>query len=94
MVTARRAAHRAVHAHRERLRQGLVQHGYRCFLDRLEPDRDGGWRLHFFVADDAALRLLDELTEGACGPGDTLSFDAEKFVLQHIRYLIENETHS
>ena len=34
-----------------------------------------------FVADDAALPLLDELTEGACGLGDPVSFDAEKFVL-------------
>jgi hypothetical protein len=60
---ARQAAHRAIHDHRDRLRQGLVRHGYRCFLDRMEPDPEGGWRLHFFVSDDAALPLLDELAE-------------------------------
>jgi hypothetical protein len=94
MVKARRGAHRAIHACRDRLRQGLVENDYRCFLDRIEPDSDGGWLLHFFVADFAALPLLDLLAEGASGPGNALSFDAEKFVLQRIRYLIENETHS
>ena len=94
MVKARRAAHRAVHAHRDRLRQRLVERGFRCFLDRMEADPAGGWLLHFFVADEAALTLLDELTEGACGPGDALSFDAEEFVLERIRHLIENDTHS
>ena len=89
MVKARRAAHRAAHAHRDRLRQGLVEHGYRCFLDRMEADPAGGWRLHFFVADEAALTLLDELTEGACGPGDPVSFDPERIrVGAHLRHLI------
>ena len=70
------------------------QHGYRCFLDRMEPDPEGGWRLHFFVADDAALALLDELTEGDVGPGDPVSFDPGRFVLERIRHLFENDTHS
>ncbi|MGO9997349.1 MAG: hypothetical protein ACLPKW_06330 [Acetobacteraceae bacterium] len=94
MVKARRAAHRAVHARRDRLCQGLLERGFRCFLDRMEADPAGGWLLHFFVADEAALTLLDELTEAVCGPGDALSFDAEEFVLQRIRYLIEKDTHS
>ena len=49
-------------------------------LHLMEPDRAGGWRLHFFVVDVAALTLLDELTEGACGPGDPVSFNPEEFV--------------
>ena len=60
MVKARRSAHRAAHAYRDRLCQGLVEHGYHRFLDRMEPDPAGGWRLHIFPADDAALALLDE----------------------------------
>jgi hypothetical protein len=91
---ARQVERRAAYAARDRLRQGLVKHGYRCFLDRMEPDPDGGWRLHFFVPDDAALPLLDELTEGTVGHGDPMSFDPEEFVLEGIRYLIENNTHS
>ena len=94
MVKARRSAHRAAHAYRDRLCQGLAEHGYHRVLDRMEPDPAGGSRVHIFLADDAALPLLDELAEGVCGLGDALSFDAEKFVLQRIRYLIENETHS
>ena len=94
MVKARRAAHRAVHARRDRLCQGLVQHGYRCFLDRMEPDPEGGWRLHFFVSDDAGLALLDELTEGMSGRGDPVSFDPGRFVLERIRHLFENDIRS
>ena len=56
-----------------------------CFLDRMEPDPAGGWRLHFFMADDAALPLLDELTEGAFGLGDPANLDPEKFVSERIR---------
>ena len=64
MVKARRADHRAAYACRDRLCQVLVEHGHHRFLHHLEPDPEGGWRLHFFVADDAGLALLDELTEG------------------------------
>ena len=74
MVKARGAAHRAAYAYRDRLCQELVEHGCRCFLDRMEPA--GGWRLHIFPVDDAALALLDRLTEGAFGPGDAVSLNA------------------
>ena len=72
----------------------LVEHGHHRFLHHLEPDPAGGWRLHFFVADDAALTLLDELTEGACGPGDPVSFNPEEFVSERLRHLFEIDTHS
>ena len=94
MVKVRRDAHRAVHAHRDRLRQGLVERGFRCFLDRMEADPAGGWRLHIFAADEAALTLLDELAEGACGPGDAVSFNPKEFVTERVWHLIENDTHS
>jgi hypothetical protein len=47
----------------------------------LEPDPDGGWRLHLFVSEHAAMHLLDEITGGRCGAGDPASFDPEEFVL-------------
>ena len=45
MVRARRAEHLAAYARRDQLRRALVQHGYRCFLDRtwsLTQRVDGG----------------------------------------------------
>ena len=54
----------------------------------MEPDPEGGWRLHIFVADKAALSLLDELTEWECGPGDPVSFDPEEFVAGDLRDLL------
>jgi hypothetical protein len=93
MVKARRSAHRAAHAYRDRLCQGLAEHGYHRVLDRMEPDPAGGWRLHFFVADVAALNVLNELTEGLCGPGDPVSSEPEDFVSARLRHLIgEDDT--
>ena len=53
-ASARMADRRAVRAFRDELRAALIKHGYRRFFDDLEADPEGGWRLHFFVADDAA----------------------------------------
>ena len=61
---ARRAESRAAYAYRDRLRRLLVERGHHRFLHHLEPDPEGGWRLHFFVAEVAALTSLDELAEG------------------------------
>ena len=77
---ARHADRQTVYDYRDRLRNALIAHGHREFLDRMEPDPDGGWRLHLFVADDAAMHLLGEITEGRCDPGDPASFDPEEFV--------------
>ena len=93
MVKARGAANRAAYAYRDRLCQELVEHGCRRFLDRMECDPAGGWRLHIFPVDDAALALLDRLTEGAFGPGDAVSFNARRFVSERI-HLIANDTNS
>ena len=94
MAKGRREDSRAAYACRDRLRRLLVEHGHHRFLHHLEPDPVGGWRLHFLVADDAALPLLDELTEGMCGPGDPVSFDPEEFVLERIRHLSEDDAQS
>jgi hypothetical protein len=88
---ARRAEHRAAYACRDQIRRELVDHGHNRLLHYMEPDPEGGWRLHFFVADDAALILLDELTDGICGPGESVSFDPEEFVSERIGHLIEDD---
>jgi hypothetical protein len=92
-IKARGAANRAAYAYRDRLCQELVEHGCRRFLDRMESDPAGGWRLHFFLSDETALTLLDELTEGAFGPGDAVSFNARRFVAERI-HLVANDTSS
>jgi hypothetical protein len=81
---ARRADRQAVDHYRQRLRNELTAHGHGQFLDHVEPDLDGGWRLHLLVADDGAMLLLDEITEGRCGAGDSASFDPEEFVLTQL----------
>jgi hypothetical protein len=91
-VRARQADNRAAYACRHQLCQELVGHGCRHFLHRMECDPAGGWRLHIFVADDAALTVLDQLTDGACGPGDPANFDPEKFVSARLPQVIANDT--
>jgi hypothetical protein len=81
---ARCSHRRAVDAYRQRLRRELVAHGHRLFLDHLEPDPEGGWRLHIFVADDNALSTLADISEGRFGPGDPVDFDPEEFVTDHL----------
>jgi hypothetical protein len=80
---ARCSDRRAVDAYRQRLRRELVAHGHRLFLDHLEPDPEGGWRLHIFVADDHALSIVANFSEGRFGPGDPVDFDPEEFVTDH-----------
>jgi hypothetical protein len=81
---ARRADRQAVYDYRQRLRNELTAHGHGQFLDHVEPDPDGGWLLHLFVADDAAMLLLDRITEGRCGSGDAASFNHEEFVRERL----------
>jgi hypothetical protein len=83
---ARRAEKRAAYACRDRLRRELTDHGH-PFLDRLEADPDGGWRLHILVADEAAVALLDTISQDACGPGDPVTFDPEEFISEKLRRL-------
>jgi hypothetical protein len=89
---AKRAEHRAAYTCRDRLRRELVDHGHHRFLHHMEPDPEGGWRLHIFVADEAALTLLDELTEWQCGPGDAVSFDPEDFVVERLHDLFPHSS--
>jgi hypothetical protein len=81
---ARRAEKRELYASRDHICGELVRHGHLQFLHHLEPDPDGGWRLHMFVADDMALALLEQITEGQCGAGDPVSFDPEAFVREQL----------
>ena len=81
---ARRADCQAVYDNRQRLRYELIAHGHGQFLDHVEPDPNGGWRLHLFVADDAAMLLLDGLTKGRYGPGDPASFNPQEFIQEQL----------
>jgi hypothetical protein len=80
----RRADRRAVYDYRQRLRYELIAHGHHQFLDHVELGPDGGWRLHFFVAECAAMLLLDSITEGRGGSGDPVSFNPEEFVQEQL----------
>jgi hypothetical protein len=80
----RRADRQAVYDYRECLRNALIAHGPREFLDLVEPYPGGGWRLHFFVADDGAMLMLDGVTEGRCGSGDAARFNPEEFVQEQL----------
>jgi hypothetical protein len=81
---ARRADRQAVYDYRQRLRHELIAHGHHEFLDHVELGPDGGWRLHVFVVDDAAMLLLDRTTEGRCRAGDPASFNPDKFVQEQL----------
>ncbi len=74
-----RAEKRAAYAYRDRLHRELINHGHPS-LDSLEADPDGGWRLHIFVADEAAVALLDTISQDAGGPGDPVTLDPEDFI--------------
>jgi hypothetical protein len=94
IAKARRAEQRAAETYRDGLHRQLVQHGHHRFLHRLETDADGGWRLHLFLADKDAVAFLKELTNGACGPGDPVTLNAEEFVHEHIAELADRDSHS
>ena len=88
-VKGRQAEKRAVYAYRDHIRDELVRHGHNRFLQHLEPDPEDGRRLHIFVADDLALPLLDQITEGQCDTGYPVSFDPEGFVREQLSDWIE-----
>jgi hypothetical protein len=73
--------------YRQRVRCHLLATGHRAFFDRIEGGGRDGWRLHFFCYDPAIVLLLHDIPVGQCGPGDPVSFDAEKFVMNHLRRL-------
>jgi hypothetical protein len=84
IAKARRAKRLAVDAYRDRIRRELVGHGHHRFFHHLEADPEGGWRLHFFVADEPALSILADISVGRCGPGDPLDFDPQEFVTDRL----------
>lgn len=86
---ARIAYRRAVRAFRDELRADLIEHGHHQFFDHLEPDPEGGWRLHIFLADDAAASLLDEIGGELCVMGDPVALDPEERVRECLGDWIE-----
>jgi hypothetical protein len=61
----------------------ILRQGRHRFIDHLERDPDGGWRLHVFPVDRDAAALLNAI--GDCGPGDPVTFDPGKFVFQSLQ---------
>jgi hypothetical protein len=86
MAKAQLAEKRVLYDLRDRLRRILIQHRHR-FIDRVEPDPEGGWRIHIFVLDEDALAHLDGIDGTRCEPGDPLDFDPEEFVIERLREL-------
>ena len=83
------ADRRAVRSFRDELRAALIKHGYHRFFDDLEADPEGGWRLHLFLADDAAASLLDQIGGEFCVPGDPVALDPEECVRERLGEWIE-----
>lgn len=69
-----------VRCHRLNLRQGLLGRGCSTFIDRVEGRIGVGWRIHLFLADEAAGQMLAALTGGEVGAGDPSTFDPKLFV--------------
>jgi hypothetical protein len=86
MAKARRGEKRMLYDLRDRLRRTLTKHRHR-FIDCLEPDPEGGWRLHIFVLDRDALALLDGIDGRECEPGEPVDFEPDKFVIERLREL-------
>ena len=82
---ALRAEKRVVYDLRDRLRRVLIQNRGR-FFDRLEPDPEGGWRIHVSSA-MRMLALLDSIVGKRCEPGDPVDFDHEEFIIERLREL-------
>ena len=86
MASVWRAEKRSAYRVRDRLRRILAGHGH-CFLDHLERDPEGGYRLHFLLADHDAASVLDEITDGTNGPGDPVDLGPEEFIRDRPRDL-------
>ena len=78
-VRARLAERRMVDGVRDTIRRKLAKRRHR-YRHHLEDDPEGGYRLHFFLANNQALPFLDEIASGPCGPGDPVMFDPEEFL--------------
>jgi hypothetical protein len=71
-------------ARRRWLRMAMDQAGYRRFIDAIEGDVIGDWRIHIFSAERGAVLLLPEITDGAVGPGETIAIDARAFIRRNL----------
>jgi hypothetical protein len=69
-----------VRCHRQNLRVALSQEGYREFLDYVEGDPSGGWRIHLFLRDADAIALVPSITTGDVGLGNPIGFDPQVFI--------------
>ena len=68
---------------------GLWNHGYLKFLDRVEGVPGGGWRIHLFLLDDAAIQLLPKITTGTVVPGDPIGLSPTRFVERRLRQIAQ-----
>jgi hypothetical protein len=84
IAKARRDEKRVLYELRDRLRRALNQHRHQ-FIDLVEPDPEGGWRIHIFALDADALVLLDGISDQRCEPGDPVDFDPEEFIIEWLR---------
>jgi hypothetical protein len=76
-----------VRCHRFNLRQRLIEAGHHQFLDLVEAGSAGGWHLHIFCANDAAIALLISITDCMVSPGDPVRFDPNAFVERRLERL-------
>ena len=77
--------------HRAGIRMALTQAGRRRFLDHMDADPAGRWRIHIFCADQDAISLVAGFTNGVVGPGDPSGFDARAFIEQRLTSLEERD---
>jgi hypothetical protein len=64
---------RAVDLYWELLKALLNQGGHEVILDRIEPNPDDGWQIHFLCRDPATITLLRDVAAKGCSPGDPLA---------------------
>ena len=83
---ARRAEKRTLYDTRDRIRR-ILNRRRQPFVDGHEPDPEGGWRLHIFVLDEAALALLVGIDGAHADRGDPVDFDPEAFIIERLREL-------
>jgi hypothetical protein len=77
----------SVGCHRHCLRLALRREGHCQFLDHVEADPTGGWRIHLFLIDADAIPLVASITEGRVGRGDPVSFDPPAFIERRVTRL-------
>jgi hypothetical protein len=77
---ALRAELLSIRCYRANLRMVLLGKGHQQFLDFVEADPVGGWRIHLFLGDEDAIVLVPTITMGYVGFGDPVAFDPRAFI--------------